>query len=200
LHDSSARERSDPLDTPSRARTFIIGAFLVLIAVLLGAMALVMARREGASFAGFGVNSVGRSVDVQPRPAPDFTLKSLNGADVRLSDLRGQVVVLNFWASWCPPCRDEARALESAWRAQQGREVVFLGLDLWDADNDARTFVTQFGVSYPTIFDLNGTTAIEYGVTGIPETFGVDANGVLKRRWVGPMNAVEAAAFVESLR
>ena len=183
-----------------QGRTIVVSAFVLLIAVLLGAMGLVLARRETGSFAGFGVNSVGRAAEVRPRPAPDFKLAALNGSEVRLSDLRGQIVVVNFWASWCPPCRDEARALESAWRAQQGGNVTFLGVNLWDTDSDARNFVTQFGVTYPTLLDANGTTAIEYGVTGIPETFGIDAGGVLRKRWIGPMNPADAASFVEGLR
>lgn len=163
-------------------------------------MGLVVARREVGSFGGFGVNSVGRAANVRPLPAPDFKLTAVNGSEVRLSELRGQIVVLNFWASWCPPCRDEARALESAWRSQQGNHVVFLGLNLWDAENDARNFLNQFGVSYPTLLDANGTTAIEYGVTDIPETFGINASGVLMKRWIGPMSATDVATFVESLR
>lgn len=173
---------------------------IAVIAVLLTAMAVVLVRREVRSFGGFGVNTVGRAMDVRPRPAPDFTLTTLDGRSLRLSDLRGRRVLVNFWASWCPPCRDEARALEAAWQAHQDQDVLFLGINLWDAENDARAFITQFGVTYPTLLDSQGTAAIEYGVTGIPETFGVTAEGVLTRRWIGPMTAGDVATLVESLR
>ncbi len=194
-----AREPSERrFRVPGRA--VVIGAFVLLLTFLLGAMALVMARKEGVSFAGFGVNSVGRLVDVRARPAPDFTLAALSGPPVRLSELRGKAVIINFWASWCPPCREEARAFEAAWKAQEGNGVVFLGVNLWDADADARNFVAQFGVTYPTLLDANGALAIEYGVTGIPETFGIDASGVMRKRWVGPMSMVEVTEFVQALR
>lgn len=162
-------------------------------------MGLVLVRREATSFGGFGINSVGRAVDVRARPAPDFKLSPINGQPVSLAELRGQTIVLNFWASWCPPCREEARTLESAWRSQQGREVVFVGVNLWDADPEARAFLDHFGVTYPNGLDPNGRLAIEYGVTGIPETFGINRDGVLVKRWIGPMDVLQLQSFVQEL-
>src|SRR6185295_8224829 len=103
-----------------RGRAVVIGAFLLFIAFLLGAFFVAMAKRgDVGSFAGFGVNTVSREADVRERPAPDIPLVSLDGQPVRLADLKGRIVIVNFWASWCPPCQEEARALETAWRSMQ---------------------------------------------------------------------------------
>ena len=81
--------------------------------------------------------------------APDFTLNTFEGETIRLSDLRGQVVVINIWASWCVPCRDEAPVLERLWREYRDRGVVFLGVDYADTEREARAFIAEFGLTYP---------------------------------------------------
>lgn len=181
-------------------RILVTGAFILFLSLLLGAMGLVLVRREAGSFAGFGVNTVGRQAEVRAHPAPEFSLATLEGQPIRLTDLHGKTVIVNFWASWCPPCQDEARTVEAVWRSRVGQDVVFLGVNLWDAEPDARRFVDRFGVTYPTLLDANGRMAIEYGVTGIPETFGITADGVLLRHWVGPMTSNELQGLIDELR
>ena len=181
-------------------RAVVIGGFVALLLFLLGAMALVMARREGASFGGFGINSVSKEVEVRQRQAPDLNLVSLDGQPLQPADLRGRIVLLNFWASWCPPCKEEAQALEAAWKTQAGRDVLLVGVNLWDADADARAFLRQYGVTYPNAVDASGRLAIEYGVTGIPETFGINAEGVLVKRWIGPMTVSEVLGLIDAIR
>jgi cytochrome c biogenesis protein CcmG/thiol:disulfide interchange protein DsbE len=179
----------------------VIGVFVLFISFLLGAFFVAMARRgDVGSFAGFGVNTVSREADVKVRTAPDISLVSLDGQPVRIADLKGRSVVVNFWASWCPPCQEEARALEDAWRSVQGSDVVFVGVNIWDADQDARTFLSRYGVTYTNALDASGRMAIEYGVTGIPETFGINANGELVRHWIGPMSVPDLQRFAEGLR
>ncbi len=118
------------------------------------------------------------------KQAASFTLTLFNGKTIRLEDFRGKVVFLNFWASWCPPCRAEARALEVAWQKNKEREVVFLGVDIQDNEEDARAFLQEFGVTY-----MNGRDpskiAIDYGVWGIPETFFIDREGRITYKHVG---------------
>lgn len=182
-------------------RWLVIGAFVALLALLLGAMAVVMARREPGSFGGFGINSASREVEVKPKPAPELGVVSLDGEPLRLADFRGRVVILNFWASWCPPCKEEAAALEAAWRAESERGVTFIGINIWDAEADARGFLRQYGVTYPNAIEGGGRLAIEYGVTGIPETFGINAEGVVVKRWVGPLKtASEVTGFIDAIR
>ncbi len=134
-----------------------------------------------------GVNAIGQAMQFKPRPVPDVTLRSLDGTDLRLADLRGQLVVLNFWGSWCLPCRQEAPDLERAWRQTRDRGVLFIGVNEWDAESDARSFVREFGITYVNGQDTGGRLAVELGVTGIPEMFVVDRTGQIVRRWIGPI-------------
>lgn len=123
------------------------------------------------------------------KAAPDFSLTLLDGRAVRLSDFRGKVVLLNFWASWCPPCRDEAPLLEAAWQRYRNQDVVFLGVDIQDTEEDARRFVQAFGITYPNGRDPKNRIAIDYGVYGIPETYFVDPTGRITAKYIGALNA-----------
>jgi len=135
------------------------------------------------------------------RQAPSFTLPLFGGRTIRLEDLRGKVVFLNFWASWCPPCRAEARTLEAAWQRYKDREVVFLGIDIQDPEQDARAFLKEFGITYLNARDASGEVAIEYGVWGIPETFFIDREGWITFKQVGALGwLIITAKLDESLR
>lgn len=112
--------------------------------------------------------------------APDFTLSRLDRpGKLTLSSLRGKVVVLNFWASWCVPCKEEAPRLEAASRRWLDRGVVLVGVDAQDFVSDARRFMKRYGVTYPNVHDGPGNVLPKYGVTGFPETFFVARNGHL---------------------
>jgi cytochrome c biogenesis protein CcmG/thiol:disulfide interchange protein DsbE len=112
--------------------------------------------------------------------APSFVLERLDtSGTLDLESLRGKGVVLNFWASWCIPCKDEAPLLEEAWREHRGRGLVVLGIDAQDFKGDARRFMRRFGLTYPVVYDGKGSTLGRYGITGFPETFFVDRTGKL---------------------
>ena len=120
------------------------------------------------------------------RPAAAFTLTSFDGAPVTLDALRGKVVVLNFWASWCyPACYEEAPVLERAWRAYRDRGVVVLGVDIQDKDEAGRKFIRDFSLTFPNAPDPAGKVSIDYGVYGVPETFFIDRQGRIRRKYVG---------------
>lgn len=113
--------------------------------------------------------------------APDFTLDRLDaeGQTLTLSELRGKPLVVNFWASWCVPCKDEAPVLQSTWERYRKQGLVVVGVDSQDFRKDARRFMRRFGVTYPVVYDGKGSTLGRWGVTGFPETFFVDRSGNL---------------------
>ena len=109
--------------------------------------------------------------------APDFTLTLYGGGSYTLSELRGQVVVINFWASWCGPCAEEAPDLEAAWRAYRDQGVMFLGVNYVDSEEKALAYIERFDITYPNGPDLGTRISDAYRIRGVPETFIVDAEG-----------------------
>lgn len=146
---------------------------------------------------GLLINDSGALVEVEPRLADDFTLPLFGGGRMQLSELRGQVVVLNFWASWCPPCREEARDLENAWQVLRDEGVVFIGINIWDDRDDALAFIEEFGVTYPNGPDESNSIPVDYGLRGIPETFIIDSKGQIVAKFIG---ATTAPALIETVR
>jgi cytochrome c biogenesis protein CcmG/thiol:disulfide interchange protein DsbE len=133
--------------------------------------------------------------------APPFSLRTLDGADtVRLAELAGEVVVLNFWASWCIPCRAEHGQLTAVANAYRDRGVRFLGLVWDDRPAAARAFLDELGEVYPSLMDDGTKTAIDYGVYGVPETFVIDHVGKVRFKKVGPiLDAYELSAVLEPI-
>lgn len=119
--------------------------------------------------------------------APEFTFTTFAGDTISLSDLRGQGVVLNFWASWCDPCRDEAALLEATWRREQGNGIVFIGLDYLDQEPAAKAYLEEFDITYPSGPDLQSAAARRYGIKGVPETFFIDPQGNITELVIGPI-------------
>ena len=131
------------------------------------------------------------------RQAPPFDVRLADGRALALADLRGRVVFLNFWASWCPPCRAEARALEASWRRHREQEVVFLGVNMQDREDAAREFLREFGITYANGLDGGNRIAIDYGVWGIPETFILDRTGRITYKHVGALGGETIHAKLE---
>ena len=138
--------------------------------------------------------------------APDFTLNLYEGYDgglgkssIKLSDLRGKVVLINLWASWCIPCREEAPELEAAYRQFKDRGVVFLGVDWADIEGDALNYLKSFNITYANGPDLGTKIGPLYHITGVPETYIVDQAGDIQFTKISPVKRAELTAVFERL-
>jgi cytochrome c biogenesis protein CcmG/thiol:disulfide interchange protein DsbE len=122
--------------------------------------------------------------------APAFTLDRLDSdGQLEIATLKGKAVVVNFWASWCIPCRDEAPVLQQTYERYRDQGLVVLGVDVNDFRRDARRFMERYGVTYPVVYDGKGSTVGKWGVTGFPETFFVDRSGrLVGERISGPVD------------
>lgn len=130
--------------------------------------------------------------------APEFRLKRFDGGTLALSELRGKYVVVNFWASWCVPCKDEAPLLERAWRENKDRGLVVLGVNIQDLEREARRFIVVTKATYPQVRDRDGSVSRAYATTGIPETFFITREGRIIRKFSGA--AVEWRDWDEAIR
>jgi cytochrome c biogenesis protein CcmG, thiol:disulfide interchange protein DsbE len=163
-----------------RIRLAAQGAAVAVVVALLGLLVWKVTRGESEV-----TSSLGRG---GTPTAPAFTLQRLDGkGELSLASLRGQTVVLNFWASWCGPCKDEAPLLQQASQRWRGKRVAFVGVDVKDFRGDAREFLERHGVTYPNVHDGKGSTIGRYGVTGYPETYFIDARGRVRYRIAGPV-------------
>jgi cytochrome c biogenesis protein CcmG, thiol:disulfide interchange protein DsbE len=127
--------------------------------------------------------------------APDFTAERVDrDGELTLSSLRGKVVALNFWASWCIPCKDEAPFLERTWRTYRDDGLVVLGADWHDFSTDARRFMHRYGMTFPVVHDGSGSIGDRYGVKAVPETFLIDRQGRLVGAFIGAINTDEDRA------
>jgi cytochrome c biogenesis protein CcmG, thiol:disulfide interchange protein DsbE len=168
-----------------RGRVQRVGQALALIGVaaLLGLLVWKVAfGREGGA-----ADELAQGKQVE---APAFTLDRLDAdGKLAIAALKGKAVVVNFWASWCIPCRDEAPVLQQTYERYRDRGLVVLGVDVNDFRQDARRFMERYGVTYPVVYDGKGSTVGKWGVTGFPETFFVDRSGrLVGERISGPVD------------
>jgi len=163
------------------AQTSIWGRLLAwaLLLALLGLVAVQLSRSQ-------------RGILTRGEPAPPFTLTTFEGAQLGPEDMAGKVVLVNIWASWCKPCEQEAEALQSAWEQYEGREdVLFLGVDYVDTEPEARLYLKKFGITYPNGPDLATRISQYFRIKGVPETYFIDQDGVLKYVQVGPFSSID---------
>ena len=187
-------------------RLAIVGIVLAALLAFLGVAGYALARQNGVAGGSLAAGSSGPArifgsgqlVEIKPYVAPGFSLGLFSGATWQLDAHRGKPVLVNFWASWCPPCKQEMPVLEQGW-TRSGDAIQFVGIDVWDTDADARAFLTQYGASYPVGADPAGRIAINYGLTGVPETFFVDPSGRVVQHYIGPLDAASLNALVATL-
>lgn len=137
----------------------------------------------------------------QPVAAPAFRLPDLKGKTVALEDFRGKIVFLNFWATWCPPCRAEMPAMEKLFQRMQGKDFVMLAVDFQEERDQVQSFMEQFRLHFPALLDTEGTVAAAYGIRGLPSTYILDRAGKIVAGAVGPRtwDSEESYAFFEQL-
>ncbi len=147
---------------------------------------------------GYGLWASDRT-QVVDGPAPEFTLQTFEGEPVSLQSLRGQPVILNFWASWCRECDKEMRFLQQA-HERYGDEIVFLGVDHVDTEAKARAYLQQYGITYRNGPDLGGRIANDFNIQGVPETFFIGKDGTIRGMHIGPLDPGALEGWLEQLR
>jgi cytochrome c biogenesis protein CcmG, thiol:disulfide interchange protein DsbE len=174
-----------PLSVARRARLVAQGVAVGLVALLFILLVWALVNDEGGDLA-----KRANSGDLPP--APEFAHERLDReGSLALSSLAGKAVVLNFWASWCTPCKEEAPYLEQIWRENRERGLVVVGYDAKDFRADARRFAKRFGLTFPIVFDGPGDSLEAWGVTGFPETFVLDREGRIVQVFVGEVTSDE---------
>ncbi len=168
----------------------------LLVVVLLGLLMAIQACSMGYSTVRSGQEGSGTiglaGSELTPAPrigrlAPDFTLVDLEGNLVTLSDFRGETVFLNFWATWCPPCRAEMPEMEAVYQEYKDKGVVVIGVDVQEAEEEVRQYVQQGGYSWTFVLDTTGEVTVSYKITGIPTSFFIDREGVIQAMNIGAM-------------
>jgi len=131
------------------------------------------------------------TVPVSPlvgKVAPDFILKTFNNESIDFNKLKGKAVVLNFWSSWCVPCKDETKAINRAYLRYLNRDIVFIGVNIWDDDQNAIKFLKTYIPDYKNGYDPKKEIQVNYGIQGIPETFFINKKGIITNRYQGELN------------
>ena len=133
------------------------------------------------------------------KKAPSFVAPKVGGQLVSLENYKNKPLVLNFWDSWCQPCRDETPGMERIWRKYEDQGVVILGINVQDGEKEAERYISEFGVTFSNALDLDGSITVDYGVTGLPVTFFIDNDSVVTGRWVGSISEDRLDNWVSNL-
>lgn len=175
--------------TPKRRHVVWLAIILVLVGALIALLAIGLQPRT--------------SLLLQGKEAPDFRLTAFNGEydgqSFSLSALQGKIIVLNMWASWCVECEKEAIVLERAWQDYRTRDVWFIGVDYLDTDTAGLEYLKRYGITYPNGPDIGSRIYQDYRCTGVPETFFIDRQGVVRHVQVGPIGQPQLYGLLDRL-
>ncbi len=175
-----------------------IGRIIAVVAgvVFLGLLLWIFGRAALTDQSGGGVISVNR-------PARSFSLKQVYGTQVTqekhvsIEALKGKKVILNFWAIWCETCREEAKVLEAFWRGHKNSNIIVIGIAIDSREEDVARFAAYYGKTYPLLLDQTGRVGVDYGITGVPETFYINEKGILVSKYVGSVSQEVLDGMIE---
>lgn len=177
-------EAASPRTSARRLPGWVI---VIAFAVLIGFLGLIA----------WGLNRSQRGPIVVGDVVPPFTLTTFDGRSYSTAEMAGKVIMINFWASWCKPCEQEAVEMEQAWRlVKDGGKVIFLGVDYVDTEPEARAYLKKFGVTYPNGPDLRTSISQLFRIRGVPETYVVGPDGRLAYVKIGPFTSTEEITSV----
>ncbi|PZC50471.1 MAG: cytochrome c biogenesis protein CcmG, thiol:disulfide interchange protein DsbE [Chloroflexi bacterium] len=171
-----------------------LAATISLIALMVWALA-----QTGGNPGGLGINNQSGEIDIEAGMAPLIALPEIDGRFIDISEFKGQIVMVDFWSSWCPPCVAEASDLTSTYELYKSKDVAFVGIAIWDEESKIRRHMNTFAVNYPNAIDFQGKVAIAYGVRGIPEKFFLDRKGNIVKKYVGPISSETLSDILDGL-
>ncbi len=173
-------------ETPKRGFNTLSIVIIAAVVVFIAIIGIQLVQR----------NHIGTVLDA---PAPDFTVTTFDGEELSSESLRGKVVLVNFWASWCGPCHAEAEMLENMWREMQGENFVILGITHSDVERDSLEFMAQYDITYPNAPDPAAKIYDDYALTGVPESFLIAPDGSLAYELRGPLTERTAPALLAEI-
>ncbi|MGI8553955.1 MAG: TlpA family protein disulfide reductase [Dehalococcoidia bacterium] len=177
-----------PTATPPQRRGLIrAGVLLAALLLILLALRILSPHNQRSSSAGDQTGALDNRVVALNRPAPDFLLPDQAGKSVHLSQMRGKIVLINFWATWCGPCRAELPDIDQVYQEQQGQGLAVFEVNVQEPPSDVVAFKRLIGSMPPILLDQTGAVRDQYGLKGLPDSFFIDRQGIVRAWSYGPM-------------
>jgi cytochrome c biogenesis protein CcmG/thiol:disulfide interchange protein DsbE len=176
------------------------GAACVVAVLVIAATIAILHGHSGSHPSSTASGALDSRSPVLNQPAPDFALVDLNGKRVRLGDLRGQIVLVNFWATWCGPCRAELPAIDDVYREQRDSGFTVLEVNEQESSADVSAFMSQIGQMPPVILDTNGSVMTQYRLKGLPDSFVIDRQGIVRGLSFGPVSRETILKYIDGAR